>query len=79
MMLLFILWATSVDPLATLTADSCYADNTNPYVMFSTYTPYEFVHENADDPVYIPREYCFHNFVFLRLYEVDVSGHVSVT
>jgi hypothetical protein len=57
-MLLFVLCATILVPLVAAHADSCYAQNNNPYVMFSTYTPYEFVHENSDDPVNIPREYC---------------------
>jgi hypothetical protein len=56
MMQLFILWAILLGPLVTVKADSCYAKSSNPYVLFSTYTPYEFVHGNVDDPVYIPRE-----------------------
>jgi hypothetical protein len=63
-MLLLILWSTLVGHLITLKADSCFAQNRNPYVQFSTYTPYEFVHENVDDPVYIPREYYFHSLWF---------------
>jgi hypothetical protein len=34
--------------------DSCYADEKNPYVLFSTYTAYELVHEKSDNPVHIP-------------------------
>jgi hypothetical protein len=64
MMLLLILWATLVGHLVTVKADSCFAQNQNPYMLFSTYTPYKFVHENTDDPVHIPREYCFHNLCF---------------
>ncbi|XP_023702394.1 multiple inositol polyphosphate phosphatase 1-like [Cryptotermes secundus] len=55
MMHLFILWAILLGPLVTVKADSCYAQSSNPYVLFSTYTPYEFVHGNAEDPVYIPQ------------------------
>jgi hypothetical protein len=39
--------------------DSCYAYERNPYVLFSTYTAYELVHDNSDEPVDIPRKYCF--------------------
>jgi hypothetical protein len=59
-MLLSIFWATIVGCMVTVTAeDSCYAHVHNPYVLFSTYTPYELVHENSHYPVNIPREYSF--------------------
>ncbi|KDR19046.1 hypothetical protein L798_06402 [Zootermopsis nevadensis] len=54
-MLPLILWASLVGCQVTAKADSCFAQNYNPYVLFSTYTPYEFVHENTDDPVHIPQ------------------------
>jgi hypothetical protein len=57
-MLVFILWAIVSVPLVAGHSDSCYAENKNPYVLFSTYTPYELVHNNLDNPVNIPREYC---------------------
>jgi len=57
MMLLYILCATLVSPLVTVKAEYCYAEDKDPYIKFSTYTPYEFVHENRSDPVNIPREY----------------------
>jgi hypothetical protein len=58
-MLFFILWAAIMGPLGTVQAkDSCYANEKNPYVLFSTYTAYELVHENYDDPVDIPGKYC---------------------
>ncbi|GFG36484.1 hypothetical protein Cfor_11822 [Coptotermes formosanus] len=54
-MLLSIFWATIVGCMVAVTAeDSCYAHEHHPYVLFSTYTPYEFVHENSHDPVNIP-------------------------
>jgi hypothetical protein len=56
MMQLLILWAIVLCPFVTVKADSCYALNSKPYMLFSTYTPYEFMHGKADDPVYIPRE-----------------------
>lgn len=71
-MLPLILWASLVGCQVTAKADSCFAQNYNPYVLFSTYTPYEFVHENTDDPVHIPREYSFYNF-FFRLQKVFQS------
>jgi hypothetical protein len=58
-MLPFILWIAIMGHLDTVQAkDSCYAYEKNPYVLFSTYTAYELVHENSDDPVDIPRKYC---------------------
>jgi hypothetical protein len=60
-MLLFILWTAIMGPLGTVQAkDSCYAYEKTPYVQFSTYTAYELVHENSDDPVDIPRKYYSH-------------------
>lgn len=54
-MLFFILWTAIMGPLGTVQAkDSCYANEKNPYVLFSTYTAYELVHDNSDDPVDIP-------------------------
>lgn len=58
-MLLSIFCATIVGCMVMVTAeDSCYAHERNPYVLFSTYTPYEFVHKNSHEEVKIPREYC---------------------
>ncbi|XP_021920643.1 multiple inositol polyphosphate phosphatase 1-like isoform X2 [Zootermopsis nevadensis] len=54
-MLLSILLATILVSLVAGHYDTCLAENKNPYVMFSTYTPYELVHENSDDPVSIPK------------------------
>ncbi|KAJ4443224.1 hypothetical protein ANN_04892 [Periplaneta americana] len=43
-------------PLVTEAQDQhCYANQTDPYVMFSTYTPYELVHETSTNPVFVPQ------------------------
>jgi len=56
---LSIFWATIVGCVVTVSAEeSCYAHVPNPYVLFSSYTPYEFVHDNTTSAVNIPSEYC---------------------
>jgi hypothetical protein len=68
-MLLFILWTAIMGPLGTVEAeDSCYADEDNPYVLFSTYTGYEFVHGNSDDPVDIPCKHCSPHILAMNLF-----------
>lgn len=58
-MLLSIFWATIVGCVVTVLAeDSCYAHVPNPYVLVSTVTPYDFVHDNTTFTVNIPSEYC---------------------
>jgi hypothetical protein len=57
-MILFMLWATL---LATLVAgqsqDFCYADETDPYLMLGTATPYEAVSNTNASYVYVESEY----------------------
>jgi hypothetical protein len=53
------LWVTL---LATLVAgqsqDSCYADQTDPYIFFGTATPYEAVSDTNASYVYIDSKFC---------------------
>jgi hypothetical protein len=52
-MILFVLWTLLLAPLvvAAVSQDSCYADETDPYTMFATATPYKTWLEESVDPV----------------------------
>jgi hypothetical protein len=57
-MLLFILWIKLIFSfVAAQVKDQCYAHEKHPYVMFSTFTPYAFVHEKSANSVHIPCAY----------------------
>ncbi|XP_069691313.1 multiple inositol polyphosphate phosphatase 1-like [Periplaneta americana] len=56
LMRLCLLWVVLVAPFVVCEGENyCYANLSNPYTMFSTYTPYEYVREKQVHPVKIPQ------------------------